>query len=132
MLCVVRIREAWQFGRIREEIRNVSGLPVAKTLPKMLVALSFNLGDRLMIWNSALRRIAAVFFVVCGANLAWAGDLFDRHSLVELKLAAKDSQALTELTSATAAKWQPLSAKIGSPCLIVQTNDGHWSKALLS
>lgn len=66
------------------------------------------------------------------ANLASAGDLFDRHSLAELKLATKDSSALTELSSAMAAKWQPLSAKIGSPCLIVQTNEGHWTKALLA
>jgi hypothetical protein len=66
------------------------------------------------------------------SSLASAGDLFDRHSLAELKLATKEAQPLSELSSAAAAKWQPLSAKIGSPCLIVQTNDGHWSKVLLS
>lgn len=82
--------------------------------------------------TSMMCRFASVCFVVLGSNLASAGDLFDRHSLAELKLATKESSALTELSSATAAKWQPLSAKIGLPCLIVQTNDGHWSKALLA
>ncbi len=82
--------------------------------------------------NSVTFRFASVCLVVLGSSLASAGDLFDRHSLAELKLATKDAQPLSELSSATAAKWQPLSAKIGTPCVIVQTNDGHWSKALLS
>lgn len=128
----MRIREERQVDRIRPDFHDVTGLPVAKTLPKMLAALSIQLGVRLMNPNSALCRTAAVCLVVLGSSLASAGDLFDQHSLAELKLATKESPALTELSSATAAKWQPLSAKIGSPCLIVQTNDGHWSKALLS
>lgn len=77
-------------------------------------------------------RVALVCLFALGANLALAGDLFDQHTLAELKLATKDTKGLTELTSATAAKWKPLSAKIGSPCLIVQTNEGHWAKALLT
>lgn len=85
-----------------------------------------------MNMNPALFRVAAVCVVLLGPSLVLAGDVFDRHSLAELKLATKEATALPELSSATAAKWQPLSAKIGSPCLIVQTNDGHWSKALLS
>ena len=116
----------------------MSGLPVAKTLPKMLAAstcptsLRPYSGRLVMNLNSGLWRIATVCLVVLGSRFASAGDLFERHSLTELKLAAKESPALAELSSMTAAKWQPLSAKIGSPCLIVQTNDGHWSKALLS
>lgn len=82
--------------------------------------------------NTPMCRIAAICCVLLSLNLASAGDLFDRHSLADLKLATKNGQALAELSSATAAKWRPLSAKIGSPCLIVQTNEGHWSKALLS
>ncbi len=128
----MRIREERQAARVGQEIRDVSGLPVAKTLPKMLAALSFKLGVRLMNPNSALCRTAAVCLIVLGSSLASAGDLFDQHSLAELKLATKESPALAELSSATAAKWQPLSAKISSPCLIVQTNDGHWSKALVA
>ena len=86
-------------------------------------------GICLMNPNSVTFRFASVCLVVLGSSLASAGDLFDRHSLAELKLATKDAQPLSELSSATAAKWQPLSAKIGTPCVIVQTNDGHWSKA---
>jgi len=47
-------------------------------------------------------------------------------------MAAKEPSALTEVTAATAAKWKPLSPRISAPCLIVRTNDGHWSKALLA
>lgn len=75
---------------------------------------------------------ASLIVTIFIASLASAGDVFDRHALAELKLATKETTALPELSSAMAAKWQPLSAKIGSPCLIVQTNDGHWSKALVS
>lgn len=82
--------------------------------------------------NSALFRVAAVCFVLPVPSFVLAGDLFERHSLTELKLATKEATALPEISSATAAKWQPLSAKIGSPCVIVQTNDGHWSKVLVS
>ena len=80
----------------------------------------------------AICRIVSVCFFVLSASVASAGDVFDRHSLAELKAATKESKPLSELSAAAAAKWQPLSAKIGSPCLIVQTNDGHWAKALLS
>lgn len=82
--------------------------------------------------NSAIFRLATFGVCVLAASVASAGDVFDRHSLVELKAAAKESQPIAELTAAAAAKWQPLSAKISSPCLIVQTNDGHWSKVLVS
>ena len=80
----------------------------------------------------AICRIVSVCFFVLSASVASAGDVFDRHSLAELKAATKESKPLSELSAAAAAKWQPLSAKIGSPCLIVQTNDGHWAKVLLS
>lgn len=81
---------------------------------------------------SCLLRIVTMCLLISDASFASAGDVFDRHSLVELKSATKESKPLSELSAAMAAKWQPLSAKISSPCLIVQTNDGHWAKALLS
>ena len=98
----------------------------------MLAVPSFQLGVPLMNSKSVLFRVVFVGLVVVGSRFALAGDLFDQHSLAELKLATNEAQALVELSSATAAKWQPLSAKIGSPCLIVRTNDGHFAKALLS
>lgn len=82
--------------------------------------------------NSAMFRLASVGMLVLSASFASAGDLFDRHALAELKVATKESQPLLEFSAAAAAKWKPLSAKISSPCLIVQTNDGHWAKALLA
>lgn len=80
----------------------------------------------------SLRTTAWCCLVFCVANTARAADLFDRHALAELKLAAKDATALDEIAAATAAKWKPLSPRISAPCLIVRTNDGHWSKALLA
>ena len=82
--------------------------------------------------NSAMFRLASVGILVLSVSVASAGDLFDRHALAELKVATKESQPLLEFSAAAAAKWKPLSAKISSPCLIVQTNDGHWAKALLA
>lgn len=82
--------------------------------------------------NSVIFRLATFGICVLAASVASAGDVFDRHSLSELKAATKESQPIAELTAGAAAKWQPLSAKISSPCLIVQTNDGHWAKALVS
>lgn len=70
--------------------------------------------------------------VVFAAAAVHAADLFDHHALAELKLAAKDGTALKELSAASAAKWKPLSPRINAPCVIVQTNDGNWSKALLA
>ncbi|MFM9965234.1 MAG: hypothetical protein ACKV2Q_28890 [Planctomycetaceae bacterium] len=79
-----------------------------------------------------LRTIACCCLIFCLVSTTSAADLFDRHSLVELKLAAKDDSALDKIAAATAAKWKPLSPRISAPCLIVRTNDGHWSKALLA
>ena len=80
----------------------------------------------------SLRTIACCCLVFCVANRVSAADLFDRHALPDLKLAAKDAAALEDIAAATAAKWKPLSPRISAPCLIVRTNDGHWSKALLA
>ncbi len=80
----------------------------------------------------SLRTTAWCCLVFCVANTTRAADLFDRHALADLKLAAKDASALEEIAAATAAKWKPLSARISTPCLIVRTNEGHWSKALLA
>ena len=80
----------------------------------------------------SLRSIAGFCLLFCVVNRALAVDLFARHALADLKLATKDSAALEEIGAAAAAKWKPLSPRISAPCLIVQTNDGHWSKALLA
>ncbi len=78
------------------------------------------------------RAIAGCCLIFCVASGVSAADLFDRHALADLKQATKDASALEEISAATAAKWKPLSPRISAPCLIVRTNDGHWSKALLA
>lgn len=63
---------------------------------------------------------------------AIGGDIFDQHSIAELKKSASGTPPLTEVSSAITSKWKSLSTKVSSPCLIVQTNDGHWTKALVA
>ena len=81
--------------------------------------------------STCLKTTTCCCLTMCVASGVFAADLFDRHALSELKLAAKDAAAMPEVASATAAKWKPLSPRVSAPCLIVQTNDGNWSKALL-
>jgi hypothetical protein len=79
--------------------------------------------------------VFACFFAVVandGLQVGVAADVFDQHTLTELKQATREATPLTEVSASVAAKWKSLSPKISSPCLIVQTNDGHWSKALLT
>lgn len=128
----MRIRELWQAGRVSEAFHGLTGLPVEAMLPKILATFTSIAGSFLMNPKSAVWQICSVWCVVSAGGFASASDLFDRHSVVELKLAAKSATALTEISSAAAAKWKPLSARISSPCLIVQSNDGNWSKALIS
>lgn len=82
------------------------------------------------LWG--IRATLVSFVMLLSASCVSAADLFDRHMLAELKQVAKTTTSLAEISSGSAAKWQPLSAKITSPCLVVQTNEGHWAKALLA
>ncbi len=80
----------------------------------------------------SLGYLLLIVAIVGIGSTARAVDLFDQHSLKELRRAVQESTPLSEITAASAAKWKPLSARISSPCLIVRTNDGHWAKALLT
>lgn len=75
---------------------------------------------------------AAVLMTVSCQQAAIGGDIFDQHSIAELKKSASGAAPLSEVTASVASKWKSLSMKVSSPCLIVQTNDGHWAKALLA
>jgi hypothetical protein len=63
---------------------------------------------------------------------AWAVDAFDRHTTLWLRQAIKQKEPLAEVTSGQAASWKQLGPGIDSPCVIIKTNNGHWTKALLS
>ncbi len=80
----------------------------------------------------ATHCLCAMVFTVFFTRDASAADVFDRHTLVELKLASKDAVPLSDLAAAVAAKWKTISPKVSSPCIVVRTNEGHWAKALLA
>ena len=73
-------------------------------------------------------------FLLCTLwqQATFGGDIFDQHAIAELQKSTSGATPLTEVASSVASKWKPLSTKINSPCLVVQTNDGHWAKALLA
>jgi hypothetical protein len=70
--------------------------------------------------------------IVGPAPRAWAVDAFDRHTTFWLRQAVRQQEPLKELTSGQAGAWKQIGPGISSPCVIVQTNNGHWAKALLS
>jgi hypothetical protein len=79
-------------------------------------------------------RKALVVMVLCSLNAsnAFALDTFDRHTSFWVKQAAKKGAVVKELSSADAAKLAMLEARISSPCVVVQTDQGNWTKALVS
>jgi hypothetical protein len=63
---------------------------------------------------------------------AVALDAFDRHTSFWVKQAAQKSPAVKELTSGQAGELKLLEARISSPCVVVRTDQGNWTKALVS
>jgi hypothetical protein len=80
-----------------------------------------------------MRRVLLFCFLslVCAAD-AWGIDAFDRHTTFWLREGVKNREPVAELSSGQAAGLKTLSRGIASPCVIVKTNHGHWTKALLS
>ena len=63
---------------------------------------------------------------------AYSADVFERHTAPLVKQLADEGTATKELAMADAAKLKPLAATIGSPCLILKTDSGNYTKALVS
>lgn len=82
--------------------------------------------------STTLIAIVTLILSINCWQAAIAGDVFDQHAIAELKKGATGATPLTEISASVASKWKSLSAKVSAPCLIVQTNDGHWAKALLA
>ncbi len=60
-----------------------------------------------------------------------AADVFDRHTLTELRKTLDSPAAVTQITLADVAKIKPLSPLLSSPCIVVKTHSGNYAKALL-
>ena len=78
-------------------------------------------------------RLLTVCVVVFGLSAtSFSADVFDRHAASLVKKLANEGTATKELVMADAAKLKPLAANIGSPCLILKTDGGNYTKALVS
>lgn len=81
------------------------------------------------------RSACACWSIPCVAFLSLsavvsAADVFDRHGPALVKRLAEEGEGIAQLTMNDASKLKPLAPSIGSPCLIVRTDDGGYSKVL--
>lgn len=85
-----------------------------------------------------MRRAAMIVCLAWGC-VAFAGggplraaDLFDRHTFAVVRQATEKEAAIPQISLADAAKLKPLSASLSSPCLLIKTDEGNYTKALVS
>lgn len=79
-----------------------------------------------------LRSLTASVVVFGLSAVSFGADVFERHTAALVKKLAEEGAATKELAMADAAKLKPLAANIGSPCLILKTDSGNYTKALVS
>jgi hypothetical protein len=72
--------------------------------------------------------VTAVVF--CGSLAASAADVFERHDAKLVKRLAEEGEGVKQLAMKDAAKLKSLAPNINSPCLIVRTDEGGFSKLL--
>jgi len=80
-----------------------------------------------------MRRLSltvAAVALICSA--AHGGDVFDRHTTKWLKHAIRNRKAQESLSMSDAGRLKTLSADISSPCIVVKTDDGNLTKALVA
>jgi hypothetical protein len=79
-----------------------------------------------------MRRFVFLIGLSVFSAVSQAHDAFDRHTSFWVKQAAKSNAAVGELSAGDAAKLNTLSREIASPCVVVQTGEGNWTKAIVS
>lgn len=82
--------------------------------------------------STRLARVCLILAISSPVTLAQAADVFERHGARLVKKLADDGEAVKQLTMNDAARLKPLAPTIGSPCLVVKTGDGNYSKLLAS
>lgn len=75
-------------------------------------------------------KLAIAVLILATAAPAMAVDIFDRHTTFWLRRATQQAQPLADVTSGQAASWKSLGRGF-SPCAVIKTHNGHWTKALL-
>lgn len=77
-----------------------------------------------------MRWMIGFVLVTMTTTGVFAADVFDRHLAKDLK-GALEQPPLTELSLNASAKLKRLSASVSSPCIVVKTDDGNYTKALI-
>ncbi|MFQ5732213.1 MAG: hypothetical protein ACE5KM_09680 [Planctomycetaceae bacterium] len=75
--------------------------------------------------------IPATILAAATVSAANAADVFDRHTSAWLKKGIAKGTPLTGLSLRDAARLKTLSADLSSPCVVIRTNDGNITKALV-
>jgi hypothetical protein len=80
-----------------------------------------------------MRRLLTTCVVLFGLPaVSFGADVFERHTAALVKKLANEGSATAELAMADAAKLKSLAANIGSPCVVLKTDAGNYTKALVS
>jgi hypothetical protein len=78
-------------------------------------------------------RVTAILLCLftSSANLASA-DVFDDHTAYWLRLGVKSETPRKDLSMDAGARAKQIARNISSPCIVVQTDEDNWSKALVT
>lgn len=73
--------------------------------------------------------VAAVLFF---SPFSLGADVFDRQTASAVKQFIENGDAVREFGLESSAKLKPLSSAVGSPCLLIKTDEGNYAKVLVS
>jgi len=85
-----------------------------------------------MIRSTALFQFLSCMTVLSVGAVGSGADVFERHGPQLVKRLAEEGEGIKQLTMKDASKLKPLSPAIGSPCIVVKTDDGGFAKAVVS
>jgi hypothetical protein len=75
---------------------------------------------------------ATVVLIACAATSAVHADVFDNHTAYWLRRATTDAKPLESLAMKDSLSLKTIGRGIGSPCIVVHTDDDNWTKALVT
>ena len=73
-----------------------------------------------------------VGMMACAATSTANADVFDNHTAYWLRRATVDARPLEPLTMRDSLSLKKIGRGINSPCIVVQTDDDNWTKALVT
>lgn len=84
--------------------------------------------------TSGIRVFRSVLLTLVVSALAnpVAADVFDDHTAYWLRRATAEAEPLKSLSMRDALAVKPIGRGIGSPCIVVHTDDDNWTKALVT